>query len=326
MNSFKRASDINSGLTLIIGPVLVCGLLSVALFGCLACQSYLYFTRFKSDHVVLKATVSAVVLVQLGHFACVTSTLWTMTVNTYGDPSQLKVIPVAADLAIPLSAFTAFIVQAFYVFRLWMLSKKGFLPILCEMISVVAQISTLILSSRAFYMTDLTIFEDGRMELMTLSFVARAACDLLTTAAIAWSLYKERDCEIKSTVSMIDRLLKWTIETGLVTSLMALTLAILLPTLKQPDYFGLGLWLLWPNVVGNSLLVSLVAKQTDIKPKLTHVVQIEPSVAPSGQGLKKRHPEPFLFFVSRCAAGFARSIDEAWKKGANAALRLDWAV
>jgi hypothetical protein len=34
-----------------------------------------------------------------------------MTVGTYGDPSQLDVFPLAADLAITLSGFTVFIVQ-----------------------------------------------------------------------------------------------------------------------------------------------------------------------------------------------------------------------
>jgi len=50
-------------------------------------------------------------LIQLGHFVCVVSTLWTMTVSTYGDPSQLSVFPLAVDLAVPLSSFTVFIVQ-----------------------------------------------------------------------------------------------------------------------------------------------------------------------------------------------------------------------
>jgi len=41
-------------------------------------------------------------------------------------------------------------------------------------------------------MTDLTVFEDSHILLITLSFVARATCDLITTAAITWSLYQKR--------------------------------------------------------------------------------------------------------------------------------------
>lgn len=57
-------------------------------------------------------------------------------------------------------------------------------------------------------------------------------------------------------------------------------------------------WPTYGTVVGNSLLVSSVAKQTDDKPKvkLTDVIQVESSVAPSWQGFAKRHSESYLCF------------------------------
>ncbi|KAG1871214.1 hypothetical protein DFJ58DRAFT_762833 [Suillus subalutaceus] len=252
----RSANDFDA--RLVIGPIQVGGLLSAALFGCLSCQSYVYLAKFTNDRLVLKAVVSTVFFIQLGHFVCMISTLWTMTVSTYGDPSQLDVLPLAADLAIPLSAFTAFIVQSFYAFRLWKLSEKIFLPILCETISVVAQISTLILSPRAFGMTNLTDFENSQISLITLSFVARAVCDLITTAAITWTLYHKRGSKLESTTTTttIDRLIYWTIETGLATSLMAVIVAVLFLVLKQ-NFVWFGAWLMLPNVIGNSLLASL---------------------------------------------------------------------
>lgn len=288
MNSFKRASDFNP--RLVIGPIQVCGLLSAALFGCLACQSYLYFARFRSDHLALKASVSAVILIQLGHFVCVISMLWTMTVSTYGDPSQLTVLPLAADLAVPLSGLTVFIVQSFYAFRLWRLTRNAFLPILCQMLSLIAQISTFVVTAKAISMTDLVDFGNNQMLLVELSFVARAACDLITTAGIAWSLKKERDSGIGGTVTMIDLLIKWTIETGLVTSLLALTLATWFPNLKQQSFSWIGLWLLWPDVVGNTLLASLNRRLL------------------LRQGLKKRYPELYLCFEHDCIQRWAYAI------------------
>ncbi|KAG2342801.1 hypothetical protein BDR05DRAFT_324372 [Suillus weaverae] len=257
MNIFKRASDFNA--RLVIGPVQVCGLLSAALFGCLACQSYLYFARFRSDHLALKVTVSAIILIQLGHFACVISMLWTMTVSTYGDPSQLTVLPLAADLTVPLSGLTVFMVQSFYAFRLWRLTRSVFLPILCQMLSVIAQTCTFIVTAKAIFMTDLTVFANSQVLLIEISFIARAACDLITTAGITWGLKKGRCSAIRDTVTMIDRLIKWTIEIGLVTSLMALTLATWFSAQKSQhqDFSWFGLWLLWPDVVGICLLTSL---------------------------------------------------------------------
>lgn len=240
----------------IIGPTQVGGLLSVTLFGCLACQTYLYFARFTSDGLALKITVSVISLLQLGQFVCIILILWTMTVSTYGDPSRLNVLPLAADLTIILSGFTAFIVQSFYAFRLWKLTRNIFLPILCEIISVVAQTSMLILSARAIYMKDLTTFMDSQIVLISLGWLARGACDFITTAGIAWTLKKKRVSDFSDMVTRVDRLIYWTLETALITSLMSVAMTTLF-IVKRQNFVWFGVWLIYPNVVGNSLLASL---------------------------------------------------------------------
>jgi len=241
---------------LVIGPMQVGALISAALFGCLAAQCYVYFRRFTSDHLGLKATVAALILIQLGHFVCVILSLWTMTVSNYGNPSLSSVLSVWTEVVILLTSFTTFIVQSFYAFRLWKLSRKVVLPILSEMISIVAQTSILILVSRAISMTNSWTFEDHQNLMIMLSFISRAVCDLTTTVGIAWNLKQKRDSGIKDTITIIDQLIIWTIETGLVTSLMAITVVVLILAMEQNDVW-IAVALLWPNVVANSLLATL---------------------------------------------------------------------
>ncbi|KAG1821228.1 hypothetical protein EV424DRAFT_1539270 [Suillus variegatus] len=216
MNSSLGGSANSSGAYVaIIEPTQVGGLLSAALFGCLACQSYLYFTRFASDGFALKAAVSAILLIQLGQFVCIIITLRTMTVNAYSDPSRLSILPLAADLVIMLSGFTVFISHSFYAFRLWRLTRSLFLPVLCGMLSVVAQISLIILSVRAISMTDIMTFIDSQIVLIALSWIARAICDYITTIGVTWSLQKGRVSGFRDTATMVDRLIYWTLETAL---------------------------------------------------------------------------------------------------------------
>ncbi|KAG1751393.1 uncharacterized protein EDB91DRAFT_605129 [Suillus paluster] len=85
-----------------------------------------------------------------------------MTVSTYGNPSQLSVLPLAVDLAVPLTGSTVFVVQTFYAFRLWKLTRNIFLPILCEMISVVAQTATFVITAGAISMTNLKTFGESQ--------------------------------------------------------------------------------------------------------------------------------------------------------------------
>ncbi|KAG1871216.1 hypothetical protein DFJ58DRAFT_492472 [Suillus subalutaceus] len=162
-------------------------------------------------------------LLQLSHFVCIISTLWTMTVSSYGDPSQLMALPVAIIVAIPLSGSTVFIVQSFYIFRLWKLTRNVLIPILCGILAVGAQILTLILAVTATSTTDLITFGDLQFLLIAILFIVRAACDMVTTAGTVWSLRRRKRCSgIKDMATMIDRLVWWTIETGLITRYLVL--------------------------------------------------------------------------------------------------------
>lgn len=91
---------------------------------------------------------------------------------------------------------------------------------------------------------------------MAILFIVRAACDMVTAAGTVWSLRKKRCSGIRDMAMMIDQLVLWTIETGLITSLMAIALATWFLVVKQ-NYVWFGVWFMWPNVVGNSLLASL---------------------------------------------------------------------
>ncbi|KAG1871213.1 hypothetical protein DFJ58DRAFT_910858 [Suillus subalutaceus] len=102
------------------------------------------------------------------------------------------------------------------------------------------------LTTRAISMTNLTAFEESQSLLIAFSFIARAVCDWITTAGIA--------CH--SMITMIDRLIYWTIETALVTSdgvgkdfTISLNEASSLTSFK--------FLVLKQNFVGNSLLASL---------------------------------------------------------------------
>ncbi|KAG0697833.1 hypothetical protein DFH29DRAFT_944474 [Suillus ampliporus] len=240
---------------LVIGPMQVGALVTAALFGCLAIQTYVYFTKFV-DRPSLKAIVAAVIIFQLGHFFTVISTLWTMTVIAYGDPFKLNVLPVSADVIILLSSFTAFLTQTFYVYRLWKLSGKIFFPVLSEILSLVAQLATIFLVTKAISMTSLASFLVEQNVTITITFASRAICEITIAIGITWYLKQKRGRDIVKTTTIIDYLILWTIENCLATSLSALSVMISYIYLKG-TYVWFGLYLIQANVVANVLLASL---------------------------------------------------------------------
>ncbi|KAG1750621.1 uncharacterized protein EDB91DRAFT_699009 [Suillus paluster] len=243
---------------LVIGPMQVGALVTAALFGCLVIQTYVYFTRF-IDSSSFKATVAAVVLFQLGHFFTVIFTMWTMTVTAYGDPSKLDVLPVSAIITVLLSNVTAFIAQSFYTYRLWKLSGKVFFPILSEIFCVVAELATLFVVIKAFSMTSIAHFLVEQNVWIMIGFTSRAICDITITVGVTWSLKKQKQAQgrhIVETTTIIDCLILWTIENGLATSLMSLSVMAACLYL-QGTYVWFGLYIIQANVFANALLVSL---------------------------------------------------------------------
>ncbi|KAG1755404.1 hypothetical protein EDB19DRAFT_1901621 [Suillus lakei] len=233
-----------------IGPVVLGALVNACLFGCLIVQTYVYYANFANDHRAIKFTVAAVFASQIAHVICVSSSLWNVAVSAYDDPLRLQVFPWGADATILFTAITGVLVESSFAFRLWKLSKSLSLPLLSLALCLVAKLASLLIAVKAFMMTNLATFAHDQNMLITLSLTSRVVCELILTMAIAWYLRKQR-----GTTSVIDRLVLWTIETGLITSLIAVLVMSFFLAMKQ-NYIWVGLYAILASVNANSLLAS----------------------------------------------------------------------
>ncbi|KAG1722899.1 hypothetical protein EDB19DRAFT_1916402 [Suillus lakei] len=235
---------------IIVGPVVLGSLVDAGLFGCLIIQTYVYYANFANDHRAIKLTVAAVFAMQIAHMICVSSTLWNTAVSSYDDSLKLQILPLGADATILFTGITGALVESYFAFRLWKLSKRLPLVLLSLVFCVIAQVVSLVITVKAFNMTSVTAFEIDQNTPITLSLTSRVLCDLILTLSIAWYLRKQR------TTSTIDRLVLWTIETGLITSLVAVLVMSFFLAMKQ-NYIWLGIYTTLATVNANSFLASL---------------------------------------------------------------------
>lgn len=240
---------------LIIGPMQVGALVTAALFGSLVIQSYIYFTKF-ADSLGFKATVAAVMIIQIGHFCAMISTLWTMTVTAYDDPTKLNVLPVGADITVLLTSITSFLTQSFYIYRLWRLSGNCLLPVVSEILCIAGQVAAFILVTKAITMSSFSRFVVEQTDVVLIALATRTICDITITAGVTWSLIQKRRNSIVKSTTIIDYLIMWTIENGLTTSLMTLSVMAVFLCLRE-TFVWFGLYLIQANVVANALLASL---------------------------------------------------------------------
>ncbi|KAG1755400.1 hypothetical protein EDB19DRAFT_1661022 [Suillus lakei] len=241
---------------IMIGPVVLGALANACFFGGLVVQTYVYYASFPNDNRVMKITVAAILASQIAHLICVSATLWKVAVTDYGNPLTFLVFPLGADAAILFTAITGALVESAFVFRLWKLSKTLVLPLVSLALCLLAQSISLAMAVKAFTMTNLVTFETDENRLITLSLTSRLACELTLTLSMAWYLRKQRSSTFSRTTTMIDRLVLWTIETGLTTSLVVVFVLSFFLSMKQ-NYIWVGIYANLATVNANSLLASL---------------------------------------------------------------------
>ncbi|KII83825.1 hypothetical protein PLICRDRAFT_702386, partial [Plicaturopsis crispa FD-325 SS-3] len=212
-----------------LGAVEIGIILSLCLFGTVNAQVYTYFRKFPEDKTWLKMWASSTQFIShvvilwicaLAYTSALSVVIYTMTVKSFGQPQKLLQAPVTFHVATLLGATIAAISQAFSARRIWLLSKKLYIPILCGIFST-ANLSL------AISMTVDNIQKRGTWAWLILArtpdFVAwlavGAATDLIITVSLCYLIYNERSCAISRTIAVVDRLLLWTAQAGVMTRL-----------------------------------------------------------------------------------------------------------
>ncbi|KAH7928797.1 hypothetical protein BV22DRAFT_1082361 [Leucogyrophana mollusca] len=258
----------------LIGPVEVGTTATSFLFGCLAIQTYVYYSRFSADSLIIKILVASVVTVEFAHLICVGVALWQMTIGSYGNPAPLSVFPYAADTVIALTIVVSFCVQSFFALRLLRLSGSRVLPSMCLAMSTLFAVSGFVVTAKAFAMTSVVEFVRTQFFTITLSLTAGAMCDLMITAGLIYNLIRMRASSFSQTSRLIDILILWTIETGLAPCICAfmivacvsgptlplviyhvlLTLSGFQFALMRENYVWTGIYEILAGIYANSLL------------------------------------------------------------------------
>ncbi|KAG7439367.1 uncharacterized protein BT62DRAFT_998327, partial [Guyanagaster necrorhizus] len=92
-------------------------------------QFWKYANGYQRDPWYIKAIVATVFSGNLFHQVCLNHSLYTYTVTHWGDVDVLLSIPWSFLGLVTASGCVAFVVQSFYVYRIWKLSNGSYLLI-----------------------------------------------------------------------------------------------------------------------------------------------------------------------------------------------------
>jgi hypothetical protein len=181
------------------------------------------------------------------------------TITQYGEPKTLLKLPFGFDTCLFFSSGIALLAQSFFSRRVWIVTQSKVIPIICFIMASLRFIGSILLAAEAYRMVDVFKYEDQWKWLITFILVDGACVDVMVAFSLCYNLIDHRRSVSISTVRLLDQLILWTIQTGLVTSLAAVTMTICFFTM-QDNFIWLGVYMFLARLFSNSLLASLNAR------------------------------------------------------------------
>ncbi|KAJ7020716.1 hypothetical protein C8F04DRAFT_1143044 [Mycena alexandri] len=260
----------NFDIATITGPMLLGHLFNYALLGCVAIQVYVYVLAFPRDRIVVKALVYSVFFLDVLQTGFATHYAWSVLAAGWGDPLALLSTPWTLATLAPLTALVSYLVQLFYLWRIWIISggKKLLIPIIVMILGLLATGSCI-----AGWYTGIVLPNGGTGPLAQVNFkrsiktldldpvvttwlAGAMAVDVMITITLVTLLALRRNDALVTTKRIVHRAIRMAIETGAVTSVaVVVELALILNVSTTTWYFMLGL--LITKIYSNSLLASL---------------------------------------------------------------------
>jgi len=194
------------------------------------------------------------------HTAFVGAYLYITTITNFGNYEALEVAHWTLAESVPIANFVMVLVQSFFAYRIYCLSQRWLITIVSWIGSAVrlgSAIGIAVVSHRVVIIP--TIVEEYRW-LVILCYAVGAVIDVLNTLALSYYLFNART-KIMRSRKMLERLMMWTIETGLITSFCNVLAVIFVFALPHGTAF-LCMSVFTTKMYSNSFLASLNGRLT----------------------------------------------------------------
>ncbi|KAJ7821324.1 hypothetical protein B0H14DRAFT_2831596 [Mycena olivaceomarginata] len=217
---------------------------------------YVYYSRFPNDSRKLKYLVAFMWSFEMAHAVCIGCTLYQMTVSDYGHPESLILIPRSLAVAVIFSGIVGAGVQVVFAVRIYHVSHSLYIPCLSWALSFSRLLGSIAVGFYGLQLKTIPDFEARFAWLLNSLWSVASANDLIIAVTLVYWLYRQRPAADRRTVALVDKLIAWTMETGVVTSAAGLASLVCFATMKK-NYIWIAFFVVNARLYSNSLLASL---------------------------------------------------------------------
>ncbi|KAJ7176716.1 hypothetical protein C8R46DRAFT_1077119 [Mycena filopes] len=242
------------------GLLFIVAVVSACLYGVGILQFWMYIRKYHSkDRLVLKLLVITVSVCDTFQQGLLCHAVYKYLVSSISDPSILPSVVKSLIIELFFSFAIATLVQQFYCWRILKIGKSRILAGVVSLVCWASTLSTLVYTSKALR---LATFEE-LISLKPISIagnVLSAVADVTISIVLIILLHSAKTIGFKRTTDLINRLMVFTFNTGLPTSVSALLSAISVAALSN-TFLYIFFFLLLGRLYTNSLLVTLNCRE-----------------------------------------------------------------
>jgi hypothetical protein len=191
-------------------------LISLFLFGIVTVQTSVYYDRFPKDPWHIKYLVAFVWILELGHTFLISYLIYSTTIVWYGQVEKLVKFP-SLNATIIFGAVITLTVQVFFAYRVWRIMNRSYIGVICWILSFSRFVGSIVAGAQAFESQSLVHFAHQWRWLLTTVLVISACVDVIIAISLCYFLLQHRDKTFDRTTKVLDRLVAWTLQTGLMT-------------------------------------------------------------------------------------------------------------
>ncbi|KZV67218.1 hypothetical protein PENSPDRAFT_736646 [Peniophora sp. CONT] len=242
-----------------LGPSL--GALEVGVFvayflsGMNAVQAFIYYqSEFHNDSRYIKSLIALVVGIEMLHSGLIGAFVYNTTIDNFGNYLALDRTPWTMAISIPIGGLAQAIVQLFFAFRVYVVTRKRpWIPLLSGTLTLI-HFSCSIVGGVESARHSISEFTVQYRYLVILGLVGGASADTINTTTLVYALFRARG-QITQSRKMVERLILWSTETGLlVTAVSFLGLILVFALPKTPAW--LVVVLVFAKLYSNTMLAT----------------------------------------------------------------------
>ncbi|KAJ6524190.1 hypothetical protein B0H19DRAFT_1276635 [Mycena capillaripes] len=205
-----------------LGAWLIGLIVSSVMFGITCLQAYLYFTKYCLRDSALKKTFVAILLaLDALNLALLSHSFYVAVVNNFGDYVEIGKPPWSLVIQTGVGVLLSNLVQLFYAFRIYTISKKSLLvPVIIAICACTEFGIGIAYMKKAF---QVKYFKDAKSDIpySTSALSLEVACDVLITGAMVHHLLRSKSV-LPKTNRAINLLVSYIVNSGAATMLFAI--------------------------------------------------------------------------------------------------------